>query len=155
MYTQQDFSKAKNKVTLHLCVTFAIALITLGLCLACMFARFRELNWVIAAVGSLLTALYFTLYFLPWFHYNRFLKDIRSGRSHEYDVTFLSFSDQTSLRDGVAMHDMVVSLEGDVQDEENHRLFFWDDDKERPQLTAGDRIHIRAFGNYIIELSVL
>ena len=110
-------------------------------------------NLLIAAVGSLCAASYFSLYFFPWFKYSRYLSDIRSGRSHECDVTFLSVSDQTTLRDGVAMHDVEVCVGDDPEVIEDHRLFFWDDDKPFPALKAGTPVRVRAFGNYIIGLS--
>lgn len=154
MYTDQDYQNTKKQVIVRLCVLLLIVALTATGCGLCIAQRIRWLNLLLAAVGALCAASYFSLYFLPWFRYFRYLGDIREGRSHECSATFLSISDQTALHDGVATHDVVVSLTGDMENEEDRRLFFWDDDKPFPALSAGEKVHLRAFGNYIIALDV-
>lgn len=153
MYTEQDYQHTKKQVILRLCALLAIVAVTATGCGLCIARRIQWANLLIAVVGALCAASYFSLYFYPWFKYSRYLSDIRNGRSHECDATFLSVSDQTTLRDGVSMHDVEVCLGGDPEVIEDHRLFFWDDDKTFPALKAGTAVHIRAFGNYIIDLS--
>lgn len=154
MYTDQDYQRTKKQVILRLCVLLLIAAAFAAGCGLCIARRIRWLNLLLSAVGAMCAATYFSLYFQPWFKYFRYLRDIREGRSHENTAAFLSISDQTTLRDGVAMHDVVVSLTGDLENEEDRRLFFWDDDKPFPALSAGTPVRIRSFGNYIIALDV-
>ena len=154
MYTDSDYQKTKKQVFLRLGALLLIVAATIAACGLCISRRILWLDLLLAVVGALCAAAYCSLYFLPWFRYFRFLGDIRSGRSHECDVLFLSVSDQTTLRDGVAMHDVEVCVSDDPENEEDHRLFFWDDDKPFPALKTGSPVHIRAFGNYIIDLNV-
>ncbi len=153
MYTEKDYQQTKKQVILRACALLAIVAATATGCGLCIARRIDWANLLIAVVGSLCAASYFSLYFFPWFKYSRYLSDIRSGRSHECDATFLSVSDQTTLRDGVAMHDVEVCVGDDPEVIEDHRLFFWDDDKPFPALKAGTPVRVRAFGNYIIGLS--
>ena len=151
MYSEKDFESAKRGMLLRFGVTAVIVLLTALGCGLCMHFRLRLANAAIAAVGSALAAMYFTLKALPWWRYFRLLQDMRMGRSHEYDVLFRSVSEETSLRDGVWMRSFVVEL-ADAEDEDKERMFFWDDDKPLPDLKEGQKIHIRTFGSYITAL---
>ena len=92
MYTQKDFDKAKRGMLLRMGLTLCmVALVCVG-CGLCMQYRIRWANALIAGAGMAAAAVYFTLKAMPWWRYFRLMRDIETGRSHEYDVRFLSFS---------------------------------------------------------------
>ena len=151
MYTQKDFDKAKRGMLLRMGLTLCmVALVCVG-CGLCMHYRIRWANALIAGAGMAAAAVYFTLKAMPWWRYFRLMRDIETGRSHEYDVRFLSFSSDVTLRDGVRMHALTAELMN-AEDEDKERLYFWDDDKPAPALSVGQPVHIRTFGNYITAL---
>lgn len=150
LYTEQDFMKTKKAFRLRVIILGVILAVTFTL-MGIFVTVARNQIAVIAttAVGFLLAYGYLMIKLTPWFRYYRYQMDIRSGRSRETDAWFVSCSDGRKLSDGVEFHEMIVRV-GDGEDDE--RLFYWDADKARPQLTEGQKVHIRSYGNYVLEL---
>lgn len=150
LYTEQDFINTRKAYRLRIVGLLAILAVTFAL-MGIFVSVVRNQIAVIAVtlVGFLLAYSFLTIKLMPWFRYWRYMLDLRSGRSRETDAWFVSCSDGKKLSDGVEFHEFIVRV-GDG--EEDERLFYWDGDKERPQLTEGQKVHIRSFGNYILEL---
>jgi len=74
---------------------------------------------------------------------------MKQGLSRETEAWFLSCSKDTRSSDGVEFREFIVRVD---DDEDNERLFFWDNDKVLPEMKEGQKLFIRSFGNYITEL---
>lgn len=151
LYTEQDFAKTKKELkkrALWLGVLIAATVAAVALFVTALRNQYAVV--AAAAVGSCLSYMYLATKLMPWFRYWQYQNDMRHGLSRETDAWFVSCSDSTRVSDGVEFHEFIVRV-GESEDDE--RLFFWDDDKELPPLTVGQRLHIRSFGNYITELN--
>ena len=150
LYFDQDFINTRKTYRLRIVGLLAILAVTFALMgIFVSVARNQIAVIVVTVVGLILAYAYLTIKLMPWFRYQRYMNDLRSGRSRETDGWFVSCSDGMKLSDGVEFHEFIVRV-GDG--EEDERLFYWDGDKQLPQLTEGQQVHIRSFGNYILEL---
>lgn len=152
LYTEQDFQATKKALWVRIAILAAILLGTMGLMwLFVTGLRNRIAVDVTAVIGMCWAYFYLSFKLMPWFRYWSYQQDMRQGLSRETDAWFLSCSTDTRLSDGVAFHEFIVRVD---DDEDNERLFFWDDDKKLPELQEGQKLHIRSFGNYITELNI-
>ena len=153
LYTEQDFAVAKKRFMGRVAAFSAIVLIT-AILMVLFVSVFRNRIAVIitGVVGACLSYTYLSMKLMPWFRYWCYQNDMRHGMSRETDAWYVSCTDSVRVSDGVAFHEFIVRV-GDK--EEDERLFFWDDDKELPELKPGQKLHIRSFGNYIIELDIV
>lgn len=150
LYTEQDFNDTRKTLRLRAAGLAAILAATIALMVVFVTVARNQIAVIAATVvGFWIAYAFLTIKLTPWFRYWMYQVDMRSGRVSETDAWFVSCSDGTKLSDGVAFHEFVVRL-GDG--EEDERLFYWDADKALPQMTEGQRVHIRSFGNYIMEL---
>ena len=152
MYSETDFRKASAAMRRELAIVLVLLAVTIAMLCTGLAIRSR----ILAVVGTIvgLWAVYscYVIRFLPWFRYNRFLENLRTGRRRETECYFVSLADSVRTVDGVAIHDMSASLDPEGEDQ---RLFYWDDDKPLPQLTAGQKLKIESFGNFITACEVL
>lgn len=152
MYTDQYFQAVKKKLFARVTVAALILLITAALVGICDSLAVRSWPGAVAAavVGACVLYAYVSVKCAPWYRYQRYLVDMRNGLSHETSGQFVSVSDGVRMSDGVMFHEFILQV---GEDGEDQRLFLWDDDFPRPPLAQGQRITLRSFGNYIIELS--
>lgn len=153
LYTEQDFAATRKVLRVRaLGMAAIIAAVAAAVAVFCTALRNELAVTVSAVIGSCLGYMYLATKLMPWVRYWQYQNDMRHGLSRETDAWYVSCSDSTRISDGVAFHEFVVRV-GDG--EEDERLFFWDDDKELPKLAVGQRLHIRSFGNYITELTMV
>ena len=152
LYTEKDFAATKRTLQMKIAVFSMIVLVT-AVAMGLFVSVLRNRIAVIAAgiAGACLCYAYLSLKLMPWFRYWVYQNDMRHGMSRETDAWFVTCSDSTRISDGVPFHEFIVRV-GD--EEEDERLFFWDDDKKLPELKEGQKLHICSFGNYITELHI-
>lgn len=151
MYTQQDFMNAQRgekRVVWTLAILLAA---TLALTITLIALRIKWGAAAAAAVGGCLCYGFYSLKAKPYINYRRFLRDIREGLSRETDAWFVSLGGAPRTVDGVEVRDFLVRV-GD--EEEDERLFYWDEDKPLPRVEAGQKLHIVSYGNFVTALSV-
>lgn len=151
LYSDQDATRTKAAIRKSLIILCILIAITLAILITALVVRIQALAAIGTIIGAWLSYFYFSTQLLPWMKYNNFLRDMGEGLSRESDGWFVGYSDESRIVDGVAVHDFLMRV-GD--DEEDERLFLWDDDKALPQLAAGDKIHLTSFSNFIKVLSV-
>jgi len=150
LYTEQDFQETSRALRKRALILTAILLGTIGL--AVMFLtvwRNRIATDVTAAVGMCVAYFYLAVKLMPWYRYWSYQQDMKQGLSRETEAWFLSCSKDTRSSDGVEFREFIVRVD---DDEDNERLFFWDNDKVLPEMKEGQKLFIRSFGNYITEL---
>lgn len=150
LYTQQDFENTQQTFKKRAMILAAIVVGTIVLdVLFSTLLRNHVMTIATAVIGACAAYMYASVKMMPWFRYWQYLKDMRTGLSRETEGWFVSCSNTTRVSDGVEFHELIMRI-GDG--EEDERLFFWDDDKQLPEIEAGQKIRIRSFGNYITEL---
>ena len=159
LYREEDYQAAKRSTFARfgvLALMFAVTAVLLALFVTVW--RNEILSVVVCMIGAALMFFYVSMKLVPWFRYWRYQSDIRRGRTHEMDCRFISLSDSERVSDGVAFRELIVMLDKEEEKNErgekidNTRLLFWDADKKAPALRENERLHIRAFGNYIVSL---
>ena len=73
--------------------------------------------------------------------YGRHLNNVLHGRTRVMEGLFKSFDQETCLREGVTYHAVIIS-QGDLDDGEDDRLFYYDALKPDPPFEAGDRVRV-------------
>ena len=151
LYTKQDYEATKKALGKR---GWILAAILLGTCaLVALFLtiwRNRIAADATAVVGMCAAYFYLTVKLMPWYRYWSYQNDMRQGLSRETEAWFISCSKSTREADGVEFREFIVHVE---DEEDNERLFFWDNDKVLPEIKEGQKLHIRSFGNYITELN--
>ncbi len=77
----------------------------------------------------------------PLICYGRHLAGCVSGRTSKTEGAFKSMEEAPVPRDGVMFYAMMLNV-GDMDEEEDDRLFYYDANKPRPDWQVGDRLII-------------
>lgn len=85
----------------------------------------------------------------PLMSYRRYLKDIFSGLTRDVQGIVVRIDEDTTFRDGVSFHAVIVNI-GDVAEPEDERLLYWDSQLPRPDISPGEDVFFLAHGNDII-----
>ena len=155
LYTDEDLQAAKRGMRQRIGIAVLMFLATVGLLVLFLTAcRSVILSMLVCALGAAGIYFYLCMKMMPWARYWHYQSDIHKGRAHDVDCRFVSLTHHERLSDGVSFYEFIVELDGgdEGDEEENRRLFLWDVDKPAPELKPGEKLHIRAFGNYIIAL---
>jgi len=156
MYTQSDLTLIEKQLRRRiwgLCVPCALLLA--GIVVSVLPGI--RLQWLTVLLTILLGgAIIFGCGMLiaPIAAYRRHLQNALHGRSHPIDVIFKSLKKEPCLRDGVVFYPMMVS-EGNPDDEEDDRLFYFDVQKPLPDVQPGARLHIVYHDKSIMALDIL
>ncbi len=159
LYEEKDYAVVKRSMLIRIAAAALVLLCVIALLVLFLTVWRSNLGAMISCgLGAAVFYYVLTVKVMPWVRYWMYLLDIRKGRAHEMDCRFVSMSDNERVSDGVVFHDFIVTLDDGTEEkdgeeaQEAERLLLWDADKPAPGLTAGQPIHVRAFGNYIVAL---
>ena len=149
MYTQSDFVKANKQKKLR--VWLFVILCAVFACIMFVFnsMRIQALSIACAVVGFIVSYFIWSFKVSPGVKYDRHLHELSSGQKRETACEIKYFTDETRLVDGVEVHELIVTV---GKEEEDERLYYWDADKKRPDLKEGDKVSIVSYGNFVVEL---
>lgn len=152
MYTENDFLVARKNASIRL-----ILLIVLGLAFVAGVIVFNKLRiqaatMACAAVGFAVTYFLWSFKVSPWMKYNKYMREMKNGRKRITACEYVYFTPETRLFDGVEVHELVVRVGNEEEDE---RLFYWDADKPAPEFNEGDSIEIESYGNFVVKARVV
>ena len=106
--------------------------------------RNDSLLWLANVAALLIAAILIFcngMFMAPLRAYRRFLKDALHGRTRELKGVFKSLDSTPCMRDNVAFYSLIIS-EGDLSNEEDERLFYFDVLKPFPNLAVGDAVTV-------------
>ncbi|MBQ1256498.1 MAG: hypothetical protein IIX93_04400 [Clostridia bacterium] len=149
MYTEADFISASKNSRIRLILFLILALAFVAVMLVFNSMRNQFLTCLTAAIGFAVMFFLWTFKVSPLVKYNRHLKEIKTGQKRTTECEFVYFTPETRFQDGVEVHDFVATV-GPEEDDE--RLFYWDNDKKAPELKAGDKITVTSYGRFVIGL---
>ena len=151
MYTEADFTSTSRKATIRLVLFILMALAFVSVMLVFNAMRNQPFTLLTASVGFVVCYFIWSFKISPWVKYNRHLKDIKSGQRRTTECEFVFFTPETRFQDGVEVHDFIATVGSEEEDE---RLFYWDNDKPAPEIKAGDKIIVTSYGRFVIDLKV-
>lgn len=149
MYTEKDFLHAGKQKKIRVILFSILAAAFLAVMIVFTAMRIQPLSIASAVVGFMVSYFIWSFKVNPWVKYDRHLREVRSGQKRETACEIMYFTDETRLVDGVEVHELIARV---GKEEEDERLYYWDADKERPDLKEGDKVSIVSYGNFVVEL---
>jgi hypothetical protein len=150
VYGEADLIKTESARKRALTVALLIGGAALLLVVLGMILRVKALALAAAILGGCAAYSWSTLKIAPWSAYLKFLREMNSGLTRETEGTFVSQADEARMVDGVLVHDVLLGAGQDAD-----LLFYWDDEKPRPDLTPGQRLKVTSFGKFITAFEVI
>lgn len=157
MYTQDDYVSITGQIKKR---AFALGILTAALCGLFIFGFVMHLNrvesWQWISYVSLLLAAALCLFcdgmlIAPLRAYRRHLKDVLFGRTREMTGRFKAIDSTPCLREGVMFYPVLLS-QGDLENEEDDRLFYFDVQKPFPDFAAGDEVAVASHDRRIAHI---
>ena len=150
MYSEKDFEKSSREAGLRLALGIALICLFLGIVILFTVLKWQIPQLIAAGLGFIVCFFIWSLKIMPWLHYNKFMRELKSGRRRQTECEFIELSNETRMYDNVEVRDVLVTV---GKAEEDQRLFILDADKQLPALESGDRIVITSFGNFITDIA--
>jgi len=147
MYTETDLKSIQSQLkkrSLALLAPVAVLLALFIYAYTLHLHRNESLAWLCYLSLLLLALLVIfcdSLFLSPLRAYKRHLKDALYGRTRELKGLFKSLDSTPCLRDNVAFYPLIIS-EGDLNNEEDDRLFYFDATKPFPLLSVGTGVTV-------------
>ncbi len=152
MYTEKDFEIAKKTMMQRIWMTAGVLAVFLALMAVGLVVRSALLAELSLIVGVCVTYTLLVSKCLPWVRYNRYLRDMREGRNRETVCYYVDIADRVRVVDGVQIHDMNAAVDEELED---LRLFYWDADKPVKHFEKGQKVKIKSYGNFILEIEAV
>ena len=152
MYTEEDFARIarlKKRRMLSLWIPFSL-LAALIIVLAVIRVPEIYVTTLTILTGA---AAIFThgMFISPVIAYYRHLDSVMHGRTRTVSGAFKEIGADSVDKDGVAFYPMMISV-GNMADEEDDRLLYYDASLPRPDFEKGRMmtftVHDKAIGNY-------
>jgi hypothetical protein len=150
VYGEADLTRTEAARKQAFIVALLIGGAALLLVVAGMIFRIKPLALAAAIVGGCAAYSWSALKIAPWNAYFRFLREMQTGLRRETEGMFVSQAAESRMVDGVRVHDMLLDAGQDV-----HLLFYWDDEKPRPELEPGQRLKVTSFGKFITSVEAM
>ena len=152
MYTEEDFARIaglKKRRMLFLWIPFSL-LAALVIVLAVI--RVPEIYVTALTILTGAAAIFVHGMFIsPVIAYYRHLDSVMHGRTRTVSGTFKEMGTESVDKDGVAFYPMMISV-GNMADEEDDRLLYYDASLPRPDFEKGRMmtftVHDKAIGKY-------
>ena len=154
MYNESDYANASRQTHVRAALGTLLALLFLALFITLTALEQQVLQMVAAGIGFIVCYFVWSMKIVPWIHYNKFLKELRSGRKRELYCEFIEISPDTRFFDRVEVRDVLVRTESDEVKEKqfDERLFVLDADKSFPEIAPGSNIIITSFGSFVTDV---
>ena len=150
MYSDRDLMRTESARKRAFTVALLIGGAALLLVVLGMILRIKALALAAAILGGCAAYGWSALKVAPWSAYLKFLREMNSGLARATEGTFVSQADESRMVDGVLVHDVLLDAGEDAD-----LLFYWDDEKSRPDLTPGQRLKVTSFGKFITAFELI
>ena len=150
MYTQESFSAADRQFKKRLAWCLTPVFILLGALIVSFTLRIQWLSVLLLITGGALLIFLWDTMLSPLKAYRKFLRDLLGGRKREYSGVFQGFENIDIVREGVYCRPFMLNV-GDVQDEKDERLLYWDIQLSLPQWQEGTRLWVSTFDKSVCD----
>lgn len=149
MYTEKDYQENREQLKTRLIASIVPASIGLILSLVSFLLRWPEAVTMILSIISIGGFLFvYTMFISPVIAYGKHVDHALRGRTRSIEGTFVSMESEAVGRDGVNFYPMTLNV-GNLDDEEDDRLFYYDANLPRPDWKAGDKLEITSYDNRV------
>jgi len=150
VYGEADMKRAEAALRRAALIAGALGAAALLMTALGLILRIKAFAIAAAAVGGGAVYGWIALKLVPWSAYVKFLREMAQGLKRETCGAVVSLSDETRLADGVVVRDLMLDAGAD-----SDLLFYWDEEKPRPDLAPGARVRITSFGKFVTALEPL
>lgn len=144
LYGEADKMRALGARNRAMRVVWAVGAVALALTVTGFFIRMKYLSLAALILGGCVVYGWVSLKVMPWAAYLRLLREMESGLRKETVGAFVAAGEESRTVDGVSVHDITLDAGQDAD-----LLFYWDDDKPRPEFVPGQRLKVTSFGKFI------
>jgi hypothetical protein len=144
VYGEADLLKTEAARKRVLTVALIIGGAALLLVVAGMTFRIKPLALAASIIGGCVVYSWSAFKIAPWSAYRRYLREMQSGLRRETEGAFVSAGEDSRTVDGIRVHDVLLDAGQEV-----NLLFYWDDEKPRPDFQPGQRLKVTSFGKFI------
>ncbi len=149
LYHDEDMQNTKTKLRNRFITALVILAVVVAALVVLLWFRLRFVAIAATIVGIAILFFYCSMKLMPWYRYQRYLKDMNEGLRRVTQAWMVSISDSSRAQDGVMCRDFLVRVD---ESEEGERLFFWDEDKTFPAIAQGQMLTITSYGNFVLKL---
>lgn len=149
LYSPDDIARIQKQIWRRIAVLAVLFILpNIGAFAVMTTVRIQWLSVALSLLGAAAAIFYWGLCISPLMAYKRFLREVLTGRNHEFTGE-LKAVEQDSVREGVLCKALVFA--DDAGDEE--RLCYFDVQKyPKDGLNCGERFKITVHGQSILEL---
>ena len=144
LYGEADKKKALGARNRAMRVVWVVCAVALALTVTGFVIRMKYLSLAALILGGCVVYGWVSLKVMPWIAYLRLLREMESGLRKQTVGAFVAAGEDSRMVDGVSVHDVMLDAGQDAD-----LLFYWDDDKPRPEFAPGQRLKVTSFGKFI------
>lgn len=150
MYTQEHVTRLLKQKNKRLLLSAFILTPPLAVLVVSLFARLEWLTIASSIVFFGSGILLWDLYVGPVARYLRFVKDAVTGRGVTTQGHFKRWTEGISQRKGVSYRSFLINV-GDMAEEEDDRLYYFDANLPAPDWKEGDRLIVVSSDRNVVE----
>lgn len=160
MYTQEDMTEVKRRLTKRWWITAVPAVLLVAAAVAVFVAgqlARSETLWMLTAALTVAGGVYFLFFYgvytRPMLLYARHVDYMLNGRKRETTGVLKAFASEVSDKEGIDCHAMLINV-GERDEEEDDRLFYYDAHKPKPEMPLGTRVTVVSNDRMVAEMRV-
>ena len=151
MYTEQDYQDILSQERRRRWALLSLCVLLLAAVAASFVFRVQALTVGLTILLGIVLILGHGVFLAPVTAYRKHLDTVLHGRVHSVTGLFKQVEKDVILREGVRFYPLLINV-GDLTDEEDDRLLYFDANLPLPAWQVGDRItvwaHDRAMGDW-------
>lgn len=143
MYTEQDYADIRAQVKKRAILLSLPCLAMLAGVIAAFIYRQKLLTMGLTILLGAFMIFSYGLLLYPVIAYGRHLDEVLHGRVRQLTGAFKEMEEGAVVRDGVQYYPMTLNV-GDMESQEDDRLFYYDANLPRPDWKRGEQITVTA-----------
>ena len=153
-YGEEDWARGKAASARQIRSMFALGLPFIALAIAAFILRIKLLCIGAAIVGGALMIFVYDLRVSPQVWYNRYLREIQRGVTHQTAGMLKSIGQDEVFQEHVNFYEVIVNIYED-QDPDGDRRFWLDCSKALPEAWIGRDVAVTSQGVYITGMRLM
>ena len=143
LYTQRDLADIRKEIRKRALLLSVPALLMLGGVAALFILRLEALTIALTCLLGVYAVFVYGMLLSPVVCYERHLDEVLNGRVRELTGAFKEMEEGTVVRDGVRYYPVLLNV-GNMESEEDDRLFYYDANLPRPDWRRGEMLTVTA-----------
>ena len=151
MYTEQDRSQIKKRITKYFVISGVIMAAMLALYIVGIKQRWEAVVLADGALMFVVACFAWLVFIWPCLRYHFFLNDMAKGLGREITGSIVEIAEQEDYQDGVRVLPVRILLDA----EEDERIVYLNATKTEGFPKAGEKVHLKCYGRHIKEVAVV